>query len=111
MAQADEGRATPWVHPLIMDKNNTGQGLRSVSDSVEAICPCADVRGINISGQKRDELLRINIGLAKTLYSESETRGAGEMLLNSALRNWCRTSLYPSRSINKSKITVAWPGI
>lgn len=82
--------------------------LRSLSDAVETTCPCADVRGINSPGQKRGELCWVDW---PKLCSENESREAGGMLLNFALRNWCRTSFYLSRSINKSKITGAWPGI
>lgn len=85
--------------------------VKVVSDSVEAIYACVDVKGIKSSRQNRDELHWVDTALAKTLYSKCKGRGAEVMLLNSALRSRCKTSLYLSRSSNKSKITDAWPGI
>lgn len=85
--------------------------VRVFSDSVEAIYGCANVRGRKGSGQNRDEWHWVDTGLAKKLYSKSKGREAEVMLLNSALRRRCKTSLYLSRSSNKSKITDAWPGI
>lgn len=43
--------------------------------------------------------------------SESESRGAGVMWLNSTLRSRWRASLYPSRDSNENRITDAWPGM
>lgn len=106
---ADEGSVTPQVHPLSRDKDNIREVLGGVSDSVESISPCADARGIKSSGHKRDELHWVDKGLAFiTQYSESKSRGAGVMVLNSASRRRCRASLCPNRSSNKSKITDAW---
>lgn len=102
-------KCTPWVHPLNRDKDNIRQALRGVSNSVEAICPCGDARGIRSSAQKWAAPCRYTLGQNTVQWKKS--RGAGVMRLNSALRSRYRASFYPSRSTNKSKITDAWPGI
>lgn len=68
-------KCTPWVHPLNRDKDNIRQALRGVSNSVEAICPCGDARGIRSSAQKRNELHRVDTRLAKTQYNERKAEG------------------------------------
>lgn len=67
VTQVDEGSLIPEVHSPNMDKDSIRQVLRSLSDAVEATCPCADVRGINRSGQKRDKLSWVDKVLAKIL--------------------------------------------
>lgn len=74
------------------------QEFRDVSNSVEAVCPCADSKAIKSSRQKREELQQVDTGLDKMQSGESKSRREAGMLLNPALRSRCRTFLHPSRS-------------